>query len=339
MKNACLLGTLALCCQLFFVGTLNAQKYTPGDPPPQKKHVLLVDDPDIDCSNAIDHISTISVKLLALNLPESAICDAPRLQIREESTNTPIGLTAPIELSATDWTVLTDTEEFTCHDDPSYTYYQRFVLVDIDLTPFICYDDEVGLTNTIGVVFEYVESTPNSLGTYDPYYNQNWLCMNTYFPPQCLDHEHEGDASPDGTVVQEPVLSITDGPEDFIGEGSYCYKCVARGFGNPVKGLSVSTQNQNNTSNNQAFGDTPNLSAYPSPFTTQVFLDYNAPMEQEIQLEIRNLNGAIILANNQIVNAGNNSFEFDLSNQTAGIYFIRLWNGQEWISQKIVKGN
>ena len=64
MKNACLLGTLVLCCQSFFV-VLYAQR---GNSP-QKNYRLLTNDSNLDRSNALSVIVAIASSLYCNNLP------------------------------------------------------------------------------------------------------------------------------------------------------------------------------------------------------------------------------------------------------------------------------
>ena len=335
MKNVCLISTLVLCCQLLFINFMSAQDVdTPEDGPPQGKHVLLVDDPDFDCNSIDNYRNGVNLNLLAINLLKLSNCPAARLQIREESTNIQIGLSDIISFDRgnNNWMLKDHTEDLACHDDPTITYYQKTINVSIDLSAFICYGEH---SEDIEVIFEYVEATPNSDGEYHPYFYNNSTCMFNHLSPQCLDHAHHTEPTEDGTLDPNPPYALTDGPSDFLGEATLCFNCDPGGFVGQGKSLGINTNNQSSEEQGNSLNNT--LSAYPNPFKEQVFINYNATNDHEVLMEVRNLNGAIIQSQRQFVYEGSNSLAFRLNDLVNGIYILRVWDGKQWNSKKLLK--
>jgi plastocyanin len=78
-----------------------------------------------------------------------------------------------------------------------------------------------------------------------------------------------------------------------------------------------------------------NISIYPNPTTGRFSLEFNnadIPSEKDCSLEIYNMNGQKIYQTPVLYPTS----EFDLSNQSDGIYFIKIKNDQAVLTKKIV---
>jgi len=73
------------------------------------------------------------------------------------------------------------------------------------------------------------------------------------------------------------------------------------------------------------------LTIYPNPFTNQFFVKYKS--NQNGLVEIFSILGKKILSQPLI----NETTTFDLSNESNGIYFVRVTNGSELLTEKIIK--
>jgi hypothetical protein len=87
-----------------------------------------------------------------------------------------------------------------------------------------------------------------------------------------------------------------------------------------------------------AIGDNPRqntaqFNAFPNPTAGKVSLEFSDPAPAGV-FEIYNMLGEKIMVQEF---SGNNRFEFDLSSQPKGIYFIHVWNGEKVGVQRISK--
>ncbi|MEI6765788.1 MAG: M4 family metallopeptidase [Bacteroidota bacterium] len=79
------------------------------------------------------------------------------------------------------------------------------------------------------------------------------------------------------------------------------------------------------------------VALYPNPSTGKLFIDYFANRNQDVTVNIMDITGRIIQSNIESANTGLNRFNCDLSNNTAGIYFISLRTTDGVFNSKVVK--
>lgn len=91
-------------------------------------------------------------------------------------------------------------------------------------------------------------------------------------------------------------------------------------------------QNTLNVNENQALGT---LDVFPNPSNGKYIIDLSKQSNQNIKLEVFNTAGNCVL--DQSIEKWENSISFDISDFPAGIYMVRLIDGQKTYSQKILK--
>jgi len=80
------------------------------------------------------------------------------------------------------------------------------------------------------------------------------------------------------------------------------------------------------------------LSAYPNPFSNELYITIDSRLESEGLLEVYNLNGQKVWSKNiHIVKGSNSKVVLDVSTQVSGVYTIVLKSKSEIISRKIIK--
>ena len=77
------------------------------------------------------------------------------------------------------------------------------------------------------------------------------------------------------------------------------------------------------------------MTYYPNPASTQLTVEFNAAQSVDMTLELINAMGQTVLRYEQDgVEAIRH--EFDLSNQAAGLYYIKAWAGDQQIVRPVV---
>jgi PKD repeat protein len=80
------------------------------------------------------------------------------------------------------------------------------------------------------------------------------------------------------------------------------------------------------------------LSVYPNPATNAVSLNVNSSKAySDCQLSINNMLGQNVYAKSIDLASGSNTVNMDITNLTAGVYFISLQNGKDVVTTKFVK--
>lgn len=79
------------------------------------------------------------------------------------------------------------------------------------------------------------------------------------------------------------------------------------------------------------------ISAFPNPFNPVTSISFNLPKPDYVQLIVFDINGrATALLTEGFLPAGINKITFDASELASGIYFVRLINGKNTQSQKLL---
>lgn len=87
---------------------------------------------------------------------------------------------------------------------------------------------------------------------------------------------------------------------------------------------------------NPAPGLEQNFKVYPNPNRGRFNLDLSSNSEKEVSLTVLNSVGEIVIRKNLNVSSGKSSVNFDLSNQSAGIYFVQVNSGKEQVMKKLI---
>ena len=84
----------------------------------------------------------------------------------------------------------------------------------------------------------------------------------------------------------------------------------------------------------------PELSAFPNPFTDQTTLSFRLPEAGPATLEVYDLNGRLVrrLFSGEAAAGEQRQFEFEGRELARGIYLARLVTGQQVLTQKLVLG-
>jgi len=75
----------------------------------------------------------------------------------------------------------------------------------------------------------------------------------------------------------------------------------------------------------------------PNPFNGVLHVKYNSTTDGNIHVELMDLLGKTYLQQNQSVNKGDNALDLNTEVLPVGVYFIRINNGNEVISHRIIK--
>ena len=76
---------------------------------------------------------------------------------------------------------------------------------------------------------------------------------------------------------------------------------------------------------------------YPNPFNPSTLIEFSIPNRENVKLEVYNAIGQkISTILNQEMSAGNNSFSFDASNLSSGIYYYTIKSGNFSASRKMI---
>jgi len=80
------------------------------------------------------------------------------------------------------------------------------------------------------------------------------------------------------------------------------------------------------------------LKAWPIPFANELNMDYNSDADQEIEITMRNINGAVILNSSSIVKKGHNVITINQAqSKPSGTYLLTISNGTKSETIKVVK--
>ena len=80
-----------------------------------------------------------------------------------------------------------------------------------------------------------------------------------------------------------------------------------------------------------------NMGLYPNPNNGTFSMEFNSANNQEVKLEIYNVLGSIVLSENKLMSEGLNKIDIDISNQTKGIYFVKLTTNSNSHIARVVK--
>jgi uncharacterized repeat protein (TIGR01451 family) len=119
---------------------------------------------------------------------------------------------------------------------------------------------------------------------------------------------------PEGVVIENSALILFD----------YYQKTPT----NNTMVVIESDQNFNNKKNK--------LFIYPQPAYDQIILQYNASINDQVQLEFHSIIGKEIMSYTKKVNAGQNHIQLDISQYHEGMYTVILRSSQNIITQKIL---
>lgn len=75
----------------------------------------------------------------------------------------------------------------------------------------------------------------------------------------------------------------------------------------------------------------------PNPFNGELSVTFNAASEGTSTIQIIDMLGKVHYSNTEVVNAGSNSFHINTENLTNGIYFVRIQQGSDVQTQRIIK--
>lgn len=79
-----------------------------------------------------------------------------------------------------------------------------------------------------------------------------------------------------------------------------------------------------------------NLKLYPNPSRGRFSLDLSSNLGKDVTLTVLNSVGEKVIRKDLNVGSGKSSVDFDLSNQSAGIYFIQVSSGREQVMKKLI---
>ncbi len=89
--------------------------------------------------------------------------------------------------------------------------------------------------------------------------------------------------------------------------------------------------------NRRTVNDFAVVDVYPSPVVDVLRADFTNPTQARIKVSIYNSNGQQIYDANYDAMEGLNTFSLNIENYPTGIYFLRLNNGTQLITQKFIK--
>ena len=75
---------------------------------------------------------------------------------------------------------------------------------------------------------------------------------------------------------------------------------------------------------------------YPNPAKDKLNIECNIKQNTEVQVQIMDIQGKQIKAQDFAMNKGENQVSIDLSDVQKGIYFVRMSSDGESLSQKLV---
>ena len=79
---------------------------------------------------------------------------------------------------------------------------------------------------------------------------------------------------------------------------------------------------------------------HPNPFADQVQIQFNVYKSEEVNLEVWNTNGELMLKKNLgLISEGLNHAQFDGSKLPSGFYVVKLKGKNSSISESVVKIN
>jgi C1A family cysteine protease len=80
----------------------------------------------------------------------------------------------------------------------------------------------------------------------------------------------------------------------------------------------------------------PELNVYPNPTTGKVTLEYFAPVDGKIKVNIMSASGNVILTQDFQVVEGVNNLQYDVANKPEGIYIVQVIANQESLFRKLI---
>jgi ABC-type cobalt transport system substrate-binding protein len=95
-------------------------------------------------------------------------------------------------------------------------------------------------------------------------------------------------------------------------------------------------KDKNTTSKNEIVATISNISAYPNPFSESTKISFTSTQLQSINFSIKNLLGKTIFKQTLSAKKGFNSFKFNRSNFTRGMYIYSLQTNNEVISKRLI---
>ncbi len=170
--------------------------------------------------------------------------------------------------------------------------------------------------NNKGYVGTGSETYPNQAGTnhfweYDPA-NNTWTAIPNM-----------------GGTIRLTAAAFSIGNIGYCGTGAYQdYTLDLTEFWQYAPASDVGTydlQNQN-----------IDISVYPNPSSGFIKLNYTTTKPSNVNIQVLDIDGKIILVQSEKQIAGINQFSIDLSHKSRGIYFIEFISGTEKIVKKIV---
>jgi D-alanyl-D-alanine carboxypeptidase len=85
--------------------------------------------------------------------------------------------------------------------------------------------------------------------------------------------------------------------------------------------------------------DNSELSVFPNPAKENINLKFNSSKNREVEISIVNQLGKMVKENLKVASTGNQTYAIDVSDLSAGVYYIRLITDGKTISKKIVLMN
>jgi hypothetical protein len=79
------------------------------------------------------------------------------------------------------------------------------------------------------------------------------------------------------------------------------------------------------------------IALWPNPVEDMIGLSLSSTMSSNLTMDIIDLNGRVVRSTNEAVAGGRNRFEVNVSDLNAGLYMIRLTNGQQTTTRRFVK--
>lgn len=79
------------------------------------------------------------------------------------------------------------------------------------------------------------------------------------------------------------------------------------------------------------------VSTTPNPFNDRLEVVYNAATHTNVSVEVIDLLGKVHYSNTESVNDGSNTFRVNTASLPAGVYFVRITNGTDVSTQRIIK--
>ena len=307
----------------------------------QRDHLLIVDDGNRynNCAQALDLRSTVT---FSMNVLLDGTDYSPfRLMVTDLSSGVRVGLSNPIELNFVDWTF-----SHYCPNDnnPILPIYTREIVLTLDFTGLTC-NPPIGQSNR-EVLFSLVQEHSDGFGFYAPYKDDSDGGIPEIFPFLCFGHDpHEEDAFTQKAQIcincDDDSETVPDGGDGGDTSGPQGGDIVIVG-GDQQQDQGSSKGNLGKINNNSTLlGDVleqdvnsgRSIKVYPNPFNTNLFIEAPISLEQNIFLEIRSLNGTVILQNHY----QSNELNVNLADLPTGIYFLHVWDGEHSMREKIIK--